>query len=341
MNHSTSHDSTRSHRGWIVSPWFDLAFIVNVWWLLALLPATRGVSASQDTAFDLWQIYFVIAPHRWITLVLVATDPDRREGRQRFFLGIALIAAVGVALAAYGFGSLRCVVLVDFLWNAWHFASQHGGILRMYGRMAGGGRPLLERWGLRVFITYTNLRAAGWATGWTEQVPAARTAMLWLDGIVMVPALVLLVLELIDRPWERPGKSLYLLSVMGLYGLLLASIRGADPRRAILMASATSAFHSVEYLAIVSFYAMRRQSSGSPQGLFRLMARQWVRVLAIYMLVLGFSGLYLDRYYHEWFLGINLWAAFLHYAYDGMIWKLRRPETARTLNVELPGTAAG
>ena len=29
--------------------------------------------------------------------------------------------------------------------------------------------------------------------------------------------------------------------------------------------------------------------------------------------------------------GLNLWAAFVHYAYDGMIWKLRRPETAAAL----------
>ena len=31
--------------------------------------------------------------------------------------------------------------------------------------------------------------------------------------------------------------------------------------------------------------------------------------------------------------GPNLWAALVHYAYDGMIWKLRRPETARALGV--------
>jgi hypothetical protein len=30
-------------------------------------------------------------------------------------------------------------------------------------------------------------------------------------------------------------------------------------------------------------------------------------------------------------MGANIWAAFLHYAYDGMIWKLRRPETAKAL----------
>jgi hypothetical protein len=31
--------------------------------------------------------------------------------------------------------------------------------------------------------------------------------------------------------------------------------------------------------------------------------------------------------------GLNLWASFVHYAFDGMIWKLRRPATAAALGV--------
>lgn len=323
-------------RRWVVSPWFDLAFLINAWWIvLALLPLTRGAAASQETSLDLWQIYFVITPHRWITLILVATDPDRREGRRGWFMGLAIITAVFVGIA-YGLDYLRCVVLVDFIWNAWHFASQHGGVLRIYGRMGGGGRPILERWGFRIFVTYTNLRAAGWATGWTEISPRARMVMHTLDALVIVPPTMLLVLELIQRPWERLGKTLYLTSVFSLYLGLLWAIGSGDPERAIIMASAASAFHSVEYLAVVSYYAMRRRSTGSERGMFRQMARNWLRILAVYMLVLGIVSRQLDQTWHREFLAINLWAAFLHYAYDGMIWKLRRPGTAQSLNVELP-----
>ena len=31
--------------------------------------------------------------------------------------------------------------------------------------------------------------------------------------------------------------------------------------------------------------------------------------------------------------GLNLWMSFVHYTYDGMIWKLRRPATAAALGV--------
>jgi hypothetical protein len=53
----------------------------------------------------------------------------------------------------------------------------------------------------------------------------------------------------------------------------------------------------------------------------------------------GLSAVVLQRLGAEVWLGLNLWAAFLHYAYDGMIWKLRRSDTARTLGVASAGTS--
>jgi hypothetical protein len=29
--------------------------------------------------------------------------------------------------------------MIDYVWNAWHFGSQHAGGLRMYARKVGGG----------------------------------------------------------------------------------------------------------------------------------------------------------------------------------------------------------
>ncbi len=97
---------------------------------------------------------------------------------------------------------------------------------------------------------------------------------------------------------------------------------------ALTVASAT--FHAVEYLALVTSYAWRRQASGSA-GLFQAMAGRWLGVLAAYVVLLGLADALLTASLAEWWVGMNLWAAFLHYTYDGMIWKLRRPATARSL----------
>jgi amino acid transporter len=193
----------------------------------------------------------------------------------------------------------------------------------------------LERWGFRVFVTYTALRTAGWITGLTETSPAARNLMYSLDyGVLVLPAL-LVALELIDRPWERRGKVAYLTSAVSMYTVLLFAIRQENHYLVIAMSAASAAFHAVEYMAIVTYYAWRRRESGSEAGPFRRMTRQWLRILAVYMITFGVISQYADRNMKELYMGLNLWAAFLHYAYDGMIWKLRRPNTAQALNVQL------
>ncbi len=61
------------------------------------------------------------------------------------------------------------------------------------------------------------------------------------------------------------------------------------------------------------------------------------------MAVLGSTGVLLEGGPAlEVWLGLNLWAALVHYAFDGMIWKLRRPETARALGgtAQASGAAA-
>lgn len=332
-------DSTQVKHRWIVSPLFDLCFIVNVWWLLFLLGRTASVGVLQSTPIEFWQIYFITTPHRWITLLLVAFDPDRREGRTQVFVAIAAVTALIVAGVWISVGSLMCLVFVDYTWNAWHFASQHGGLLRIYSRMAGGGRPTFERWGFRIYITYIALRAGAWLIGYTEASATAHRVVSTVDLVMLSIPCLMLGIELIDRPWQRFSKVLYMASVLVMYTVFLFAIRSSDRSLAFVMSAATSAFHAVEYMAIVTFYAWRRQESGSKAGLFRQLTRQWLRILAVFMIAVGILSQYTDRNMQQLYLGLNLWAAFLHYAYDGMIWKLRRPATAASLNAQVETTS--
>jgi len=319
--------------GWVVSPAFDLLFLANLGWILALLP---GFVAAEGTAHvEFWQIYFLTTPHRWLTLGLVAVDPDRREGRTTLFVALAvatLAVVLGVRLLE---GQFLCLVFIDYLWNGWHFASQHHGVLRIYARKVGGGWPRLERHGLRLFIFYVIARTAGWATGWLEADPDRATVLRALDlGALCLP--VLLVIGEWRRPARRPlPKLTYLLSVCGLYSALLLALNLRASVLVIALTTATATFHAVEYLAIVTTYAWRRQTTGSA-GLFRVMAGRWLGILSAYAVLLGLFAVLLEQHLAEWWLGLNLWAAFLHYAYDGMIWKLRRPDTARALGIDVP-----
>jgi hypothetical protein len=323
---------------WIVSPAFDLLFLANLPWLLALVPGFVAAEGTPHVAF--WQLYFLTTPHRWITLFLVALDPDRREGRPGRFLGLALLALLVVAGVKLATGAFLCLLLVDYVWNGWHFASQHFGVLRIYSRKAGGGWPRLERHGLRLFVFYVIARTAGWSTGWLEASPDGLALLRGLDLAALALPAGLLAVELLDHPARRPGKVAYLASVCGLYAALLLALGSGHTVLVLALTTASALFHAVEYLALVTHYAWRRRATGSA-GLFRTLAERWLLVLAGYVVVFGLLAVVLQQLGTEVWLGLNLWAAFLHYAYDGLIWKLRRPATARALGADAaaPATA--
>jgi hypothetical protein len=293
------------------------------------------MSSDGTTVIDFWQIYFLTLPHRWITLVLVAIDPDRREMRAVWLVSVSLMFAVLVAGAYLGTSAFLCLGAVDYAWNAWHFASQHAGVLRIYSKQSGGGNRWLERWGIRGFITYTILRTA--SDLWTRQFGSTIEAfdLRWLDGMAMIFPVAVMASNVRSWRHERWPKMLYLGSVLSLYsGYLIAGNQRASSW-ILCFATAASLFHAIEYLAIVSHYALRRERVGS-DGWMRWVSRIWVPCLVSYMLGLGLVGWWLTRQGGAWGLvwqGVNVWAAFTHYAFDGIIWKLRAPDTARALGV--------
>ncbi len=322
--------TARALRGWVVSAPFDLLVLANVCWPLLLLP---GLSTNTDTAVDFWQVYYLTLPHRWITLFLVVADPDRRADRTWLLVSMALISAGVVAGSYLGSGAFLCLGIVDYIWNGWHFASQHSGVLRIYSRKVDGGSPWLERWGLRGFIFYVIVRTSSSILWQLETDSLANTIAMLFDWATLSIPLAIVVLNLIGWHRQRLPKLIYVTSVLALYvGYLMASHFKLS-QFILCIATAAALFHAIEYLAIVSHYANRRQRVGS-NGIMRSIAKQWTLVLTIFVLCFGTFGIWASSPtlgYDTIWQGFNLWAAFTHYAMDGVIWKLRRPETAMAL----------
>jgi hypothetical protein len=322
---ATASAAPQSSGGWLIGPWFDALLIANVAWpLLLFLQLEEGFSGRDGISF--WQIYFITTPHRWITLALVFLDRERFGERRLAFLGVAAVATavcLGVRLTT---GALTCLLAIDYVWNAWHFASQHHGIYRIYGRLSDPGAALspawlgIEKWSLRLFLLYVILRVAGGTWSWPEWDR-------WLARGDYLATIVPLALVAADLARFRPGgqgRSLYLASVCGLYLALLWAVHAQRPALVLSLATASALFHAIEYLSLVGWSVQKRHAAaGQRMGFLGWLAPRWAIAMGVFLLVLGVGGWLMDQRWLEVWLTVNVIVAFLHYAYDGMIWRSR------------------
>jgi hypothetical protein len=252
-----------------VGPWYDSLLIANVAWPL-LLCWQIGEDFSGRAGLQFWQVYFLTVPHRWITLGLVFLDREQFGKRPRVFLLIATAIAlfcVGIRLTT---GALTCLLTIDYLWNAWHFASQHHGIYRIYSRRgavdgdAVPGTPIAaEKWVMRLFLLYVILRVA--VATW--QYPQIERVMFVADWVALAVPVWLVVRQLTAMP-RTIGGAIYLVSVCVLYSSLLLAVHFNRPGLTLSLATASAVFHATEYLALVSWSVRSKPSASLEKGGF-------------------------------------------------------------------------
>jgi len=318
----------RQGEGWILGPWLDLFLIANIFWpLLVLVQLDEGFSSRATIQF--WQIYFITTPHRWSTLGLVLLDRNPYRANPRFMLGFAAVVVLVCVGVRIGTGGLTCLLAIDYLWNAWHFASQHHGIYRIYGRLAQAKSwlvPGLEKLLLRSFMLYGILRVAQVAIrpGTLADVLAVT------DWIAPLLPSVVLVDCLVHFNRRSIGRVVYLLSVIGLFSGLLWAVHQGLPAVVLMLTTASAWFHASEYLAVVG-WRMRKQSTDGTidarDQLFRWIASRWVLSLLVFVVILGSCGWLLEHRFLEYWLLLNVIVAFLHYGYDGLLWKSRKSKS--------------
>jgi hypothetical protein len=258
-------------------------------------------------------------------LALVFLDRERWRALRGALVAIAA-AVVGICLSVrIATGTLLCLLTIDYVWNAWHFAAQHHGIYRIYARRGAargvGGLAIsglaIEKWALRGFLLYVILRVAG-ATWPGSQVDGLLATADWLVAAIPVWLLWREAVQL--QP--QPGRSLYLVSVVALYASLLAAVHWNRPALVLSLTTASALFHATEYLALVAWNVRGRHAAlGDRLGLLAWLAPQWGLALCVLVLVLGSSGWLLTQHWLRPWLLANVVVAFLHYAYDGLIWR--------------------
>jgi hypothetical protein len=318
---------------WLVGPWFDLLFLANIAWpVVVALYFLRPLTEDTPDLLTFFQIYFISTPHRWITLVLVFCDSDRfwKEPIKFGGLGLGLLGFGGlvVGLGAWielPVDSLILLMMLDYIWNAWHFAAQHAGISRIYGRITRPDQSLphaeFEKMAIRTLVLWVFFRLAvhlavhsqygrnlEWMTPW----------LAWLDPLAFVPAGILLYREVAAFRAESLGRLLYIVSVLTIYSAQLIAIRLGSAPWMMAFFFAGAIFHAVEYLAVCNWSVQKRTT-----GIWRYQITRTGLALLVFMALIGAANYFVNaQSVYAWTL-ITLLVSLLHYAYDGIIWRAK------------------
>ncbi|MSQ97443.1 MAG: hypothetical protein EXR98_23215 [Gemmataceae bacterium] len=131
----------------------------------------------------------------------------------------------------YAAGSLMLLMMLDYIWNAWHFAAQHAGISRIYGGMARPEQTAehaeFEKMAIRVLVLWVFFSFAihiGAALEYGENLRWIPDWLVWVDPLVFIPAILLLAREAGAFRPQCLGRLLYIGSVIALYGAQLFAI---------------------------------------------------------------------------------------------------------------------
>ena len=330
----TAAAPAKTVKRWLVGPWFDLFFLANLAWpIAAALYFLRSPDpADQFDSLVLFQMYFLSTPHRWITLVLVFCDSDRfwKEPAKFGGIGLGLLVLAAALIAVAGFvphatSSLTILMMVDYVWNAWHFASQHAGISRIYGRTTRPEQTLphaeFEKMAIRTLVLWVFFRFAvhmaihsefgagvAWIGPWLP----------WLDPLALVPAVIFLAREIsVFRP-QCLGRLCYVGSVVAIYAAQLLAIRLGNIPWMMAFFFAGAIFHAVEYLAICNWSVQKRTT-----GIWSYQISRTGIALFAFMAVLGAANWLVNvQSLYAWQL-MTLLVSLLHYAYDGIIWRAK------------------
>ena len=318
-----------------------------------------GVSlGARDAALGqlLTAVLLVSLLHQPLTLLLVYGDRGQFRLRRRLFTWAPPIAVVVLAI---GVGlNLWLIVPIAAIWNAVHTLQQRYGLLRIHARKSGYGNARLDR--AVIFVPFTAVVAVAAALPATahqidrlsqqigggqnadaaKEIVAARPTLVVLSVPLMIAAIAVLWAyarqerQALRRGEADAGKWVYLAGT-----LTLIASAAYNPAAGLV---AYIAAHAIEYGIIVlrtmrSKYQARPGRDTSGVGALGVLASTRWRRVALFVVFLGLFAL-LDLWSRS-VLSTSVYlvaiysVGLLHFLFDAVIWKTRRPSVAASFGV--------
>lgn len=322
-------------RTWIQAPTEDLSCF-SLGWLLILFPLLVAPSLTPAVILIVLLFNYV---HRHYTFVLVYGEPEEFSKHKQAYLLLPL-AAGAVTFLAVHLDAFRLLLTLSVLWTMFHSVAQKYGIARVYSRKAGYGagwvdKGLIYAWFYVAFFGVAEQQRGALAEYTAGQVILHYVApyLGWMTAasyVALLAALGFTALylrqELAQGERISLAKNVYMLSTLALFALFFYSLA---------IGYIVFAFsHALEYIAFVNLFVAQkyRKRPGLTSFLARAVRNQWATSSAFAGLVIGLS-LIARAYDENAFAVYIVGSSFLHFIYDAMIWKVRRPEVGEPLGI--------
>ena len=363
---SISH-AAAPRQTWIVSAWWDLAYVVVTPLLIVpvVLILVRHWLTPEEVSLAV--ISFASLGHHLPGFMRAYGDRELfARYRWRFLLcpwmvlGLALLFSPPSILAdALGipWKHLHGLELILLVWGTWHGLMQTYGFMRIYDLRMG----INDRWAARldhwlclvVFtagVVFSDARTFGLANSmWQVGLPLFGPEWLrWTRiavGGVGLCVLALYLVHLAARFRRGQAVSLLKLLLIGATGWFYW-YTGQLSTNLLIGIAMFEIYHAVQYYAIVWIYNRRLfKRAGDRFGPLGFLFRDRWTMLGVYLAaVAAYSSI---RYFtldasesiyrgtsddaYQWLMALFVTSSFLHFYFDGFIWKVSERKTQENL----------
>lgn len=320
---------------WIKNPTTDLIFFGYGWILIFL-------SLLLFKHYEALIIIIVLLfnyVHRHLTFALVYGEKEEFNKRKEVYILLPLVAALVTFISLY-FKFFHILLTISVLWTMYHSITQKYGITRIYSRKAGYGEAWMEKGVLYSWFFYLIFALLVKEEDTVFKYQAGQVLLnLVGDNLNILTTISYFLLAVAAgftisyaineiRNFDKISlaKNLYVLSVLFLYSIFYYSI--------IVGYIVFGFSHAIEYIAFVNIFvnSKYKKKQDSDSILAKASKKLWLYSLLFsgVVVVLSLIGM---KFNENALLIYIVGSSFLHFIYDGLIWKVRRPEVGKPLEI--------
>ncbi|MAT39332.1 MAG: hypothetical protein CL946_06985 [Ectothiorhodospiraceae bacterium] len=320
---------------WIQNPRFDLTYF-TFGWIIVFLAFMSLPNYSNALIIIVLLFNFV---HRHLTMALVYGQKEEFVKRKMSYILMPVAFAVITVISILA-GVFKLLLAISVAWTMYHVIAQKYGFTRIYSRKAGYGKAWIDKGIIYSWVVYLIFALAEKNRGVLEQYQAGQTILnavgeyLPILTLVSYAALAVAVYFTVVYAYEEfknrdkisLPKNLFVLSILFLYAILFYDL---------IVGYVVFGFsHAIEYIAFVNIFVHSKYTKRAENtSLFSKVSRkQWIYSGGFSLFLAGVC--YLGIKFDENALAIYITgSSFLHFIYDGWIWKLRKPEVSKPLDI--------